>query len=103
MLVLAMRVQMRVRVLHVAVAVPVSMHEVCPQQETGIRQDLARRTIRSDTPLIKHYDAVGDVFDDFDLVRSRYHRLRRVLPLISPACRAGISEPRRSALQPNRV
>ena len=72
---------MRVRVHHVAVAVAMGVNEVGAQQQVGIRQNLARRAVGDDAPLVEDYNAVGDVFHDFDLVCGSDDSLRRTLPV----------------------
>ena len=66
MLVLAMRVQVRMRVGDLAMLVAMGVDEVGPQQQLAIGEDLLRRAVGGNASLLQHDDPLRNVFDDLE-------------------------------------
>src|SRR6516162_8323155 len=74
---------MRMRMNDVAVPMPVGVDEVYPQKQLTISQQLTRRAVGGDGSLLHDHRAVGNVFDDLQLMCGGHDGLRRALPVLN--------------------
>ena len=82
-LVLDVGVVMRVRVDHVAVPVAVGVDQVGAQEQFPVREDLRGRPVGGGASLFQNDDALGDVFDDFELMSCSDDSLGGSLPVLN--------------------
>ena len=83
MFVLAVGVEVRMRMDHVAVFVTVGVDEVGVQQQLPVRKDVLGRPCGDGGTLFQHEHLISDVLNDLELVGGRYHRLGRSLPILN--------------------
>src|SRR5664279_5094169 len=79
---LAVRVQVRMRVGHGSMGMAMGMDEIGTQQQLAVGKNVVGRTAGGNASLLKHKDAVGDVLDDLELMSSGDDCLGRALPLL---------------------
>jgi hypothetical protein len=96
---LAMGVQMRMRVGHGSMGMAMGVNQVGAQQQVAIREYVVGRAAGSNASLLEHEDAVGDVLYDLELMSGGDDGLGRALPLLDEvdelALAAGIEHGRR--------
>jgi len=82
MLVVRVTMAMRMGVHNAPMGMTMRMHQISSNQQLLIRQDLGRRSCSDHCAGFEYKHPVRNVFDNFQLVRRRNHRLVRTSPLL---------------------